>query len=135
MSKQQPRRSRLAPLAVIGALIALALLLFRCGPRLGLGGDDGDDPDPGAARTVAAPIADAAPARCQVRLAAAGLSVDGRTVEPAAAIEACRAAGAADVIVTGDARQGDWDALRAGLEGAGVELFVRGGGVAADAGP
>ena len=92
--------------------------------------DAGADPTADAA-TATAPATDArrtdaAPPRCQLRVDGEGVALDGRPASVAEAVTACTAAGAADVLVTGDAVQGTWDELRAALDGAGVKTFVRG---------
>lgn len=114
------RKRGLLVWAGIAGLIALAILYWRCGGGFGIGGGDGigagtDRPEP-----VMSTSADAAPRRCQLRLGASGISVDGKAATVADAVAACKAAGGADVIVTGDARQGDWDTLRSALDEAGV---------------
>ena len=42
------------------------------------------------------------------------------------AVAACKATDGALITVTGDARQGDWEELRAALEQSGVKIFTRG---------
>lgn len=72
-----------------------------------------------------------------MRLDASGLSLDGAASDQAAVMTACKAAGGADVVVTGDAVQGAWDGLRVALLEAGVEVYVRGaadGAAGGDAG-
>jgi hypothetical protein len=134
MAKPAPRRSsrRLLVATVVAAAIVLAVLYLRCRGGLGLGGGAVEGID---RRPEVRPAVDAAVARCQLRLARDGLTVDGRPASADEALTACRAAGAADVVVTGDARQGDWEALRAALEAGGVAPFVRGGPGPTDAGP
>ena len=105
--------------ATLVAILVVAFFLIRCGGGFGVGGKGGGGAGLGlgsgvqrATGPAPAPAIDAG-VRCQVRVDADG-----------------DAAGA-DVVVTGDARQGLWDELRSALEAAGVEAFVRGGGVAA----
>ena len=130
------RRRRLFAAAVVAVLV-LALLAIRCGGGFGLGGGDGlggrrGDPGSGAGPGSGSARA---PARCQLRVDATGVTVDGKPASTAAAVAACR--GGADVVVTGDARQGAWDELARALAAAGVATAVRGAGapVALDAGP
>ena len=117
--------------AGLGALIAAALLwLSQCGGGLGVLADGADwvRDRAGVARSDEAPPdgdAGAAIARCDLRLDRNGLSLAGRPVERDEAVKACARAGAADLLVTGDARYGDFEALHDALEGAGVEVYVR----------
>ncbi|MBK7073059.1 MAG: hypothetical protein IPH44_12225 [Myxococcales bacterium] len=129
---RQRRRRRLFAAAVIAALV-IALLAIRCGGGFGLGGGDGLGGGRGGAGTGSGSAR--APARCQIRVDATGVTVDGKPATPAAAVAACR--GGADVVVTGDARQGTWDELARALAAAGVATAVRGAGapIDVDAGP
>lgn len=120
-SKQVERRKKRGLLvwAAIAGLIALAILYWRCGGGFGFGGGSfgaGEGTGEGTAKKAA----DVSPKRCQLRLGATGITVDGKAATQAEAVAACKAAGGADVVVTGDARQGDWDALRSALDEAGV---------------
>lgn len=66
----------------------------------------------------------AAPTPCQVRVTAGGLTVnDALSTIPATTVR-CLPVGA-EVVVTGDAREGDWNALRAALDAAGVTWSLR----------
>ena len=109
-------------LALLG-LVILAFMFIRFGGGLGLGGDGGkgDGKGDGSAPLVV----DAGPARCAIRVAAAGITVDGTTATQAEAVERCRKSTGADVVITGDARQGDWDALRTALEAAKVPIYTK----------
>ncbi len=115
------RRRRLIFAAVWIALIALALVYVRCGGSWGLGGRGSGAGSGSGAGTAS----DGGPHRCALRIAASGVTVDGRAVTREAAVAICRSAGGADVVVTGDAREGDWEAVRAALEAAKVPVFVR----------
>ncbi|MDB4953235.1 MAG: hypothetical protein JWO36_804, partial [Myxococcales bacterium] len=68
---------------------------------------------------------DAGPRRCSIRVAAGGITVDGKPATRDQALQICRHTAGADVVVTGDARQGDWDQLKALLDAAKVHVFVR----------
>lgn len=130
MSPKQPaRRFRWGRLLVVGAIVAAAVLAFlylQCGSGWGFGPGSGKGEGKGSARPAVSTPLDAAVPRCQLRVDAAGVALEGKPVEIAAAVAACDKAGAADVVVTGDARQGQWDQLKAALDGAGVKSFVRG---------
>jgi hypothetical protein len=131
----RPPRRRGGLLLLLALVAVLAWLLGRCqgfglGPGGGLGGGDGagrgdGEGDGGRAGAAGgrAPDVDAGPRRCRLRLDAAGLTRDGRPLAIADAITACRPAGA-EVVVTGDARQGALDALREAFATAGVSLLT-----------
>ncbi len=117
---RRQRRRRLIVLSTVLALAILAILYLRCGRGLG-----GRDEGTGSAQPLATPIPDAAPrTHCALRLAAAGLSLDGESTSSDAAIAACKQA-TIEVLVTGDARQGDWDKLREALDAASIHYTVR----------
>ena len=137
------RRRRPVGLLLFLALLGALLLYFRCGDGLGLGlglwpGEEGaSDPDRSAAEVrdeVVPATGELRPAvggevpparRCQLRLDGGGLTVDGESTDATGAVARCRTAGAADLVVTGDAVYGQLESLRAALEGAGVPVFVR----------
>jgi hypothetical protein len=153
-NKEKPRRLRTLVLLAILAALVLAVLYVRCGHGFGLGGGGGSGLSPGsgtgsgtaigsgpasAAPKDAAPApGDAAPpAHCALRIDATGITLAGAPATQDAAVAACKSAGAADVLVTGDAVQGTWDQLRASLTAAGVSVYVHGaatvdGGAASD---
>ena len=109
------RRRRLIILLGWAVLVALAALYLRCGRGWGLGGGGGT----GTGSGTAAP----APHRCAVRVTAKGLELEGKPATQGAIIDACH--DGADVVVTGDARQGDWDALKAALDAAHIPTYTR----------
>jgi len=133
------RLRRLVVPAALVAAIALAVLYLRCGGGFGLGGGSGVGlgKGPGSAGSAGAGgsdstargaldrPSDAGVPRCQVRVTGAGLELDGAVATREAIVAACRTASAADVTVTGDARQGVWDDLKAALTAAGIATFVR----------
>jgi hypothetical protein len=127
---RKPRRLRkLLVLGALAALVVLAVIYARCGGGFGLGGGGGAGLSPGSGSGSASASAvgsakQAPPPRCQVRVDATGIHVDGKEVDQAGAVAACKPAAAADVLVTGDATQGTWDALRAALDQAGVATYV-----------
>jgi hypothetical protein len=112
------RRRRLAMLAVAAAILAVAVYFVTCGHGFGLGGT-------GKGSGVVAATADAGPRRCIVRVTASGYGLDGVSASRQAVVTACRTTTGAEVTVTGDARQGDWDELRAALEAAHVAILVK----------
>jgi hypothetical protein len=79
-------------------------------------------------------VVDAGVTRCALRLTAAGITVDGKSMTREEAITACKATQGADIIVTGDARTGDWEDLQKAMLEAKLEWVEQkagGGGSAA----
>jgi hypothetical protein len=107
--------------AVVGGGALLLLLLLR-GKGWGLGGrGDGADEQ----RTTDEPIAASRPpARCAVRVDSAGIQLDGAHSDLDTTVARCRAAGTADVLVTGAAIQGVVDRLLAALRAASVSVHL-----------
>lgn len=64
------------------------------------------------------------PTRPKIRLSSTGLTVDGRPASLGEVVIACQKAGACNVVVTGDARQGDWEILLNALVTAHVPFYV-----------
>jgi hypothetical protein len=121
----QRRRRKLATYSVFGVLLAAAIMFVRCGTGWGVGGGDGDGI--GAKGTGKANGSAAAqPQRCTVRVTAEGILVDGAKKTRDEAVATCKKTDGAMVTVTGDARQGDWDELRAALQAVGVKIYIRG---------
>jgi hypothetical protein len=112
------RRRLIVLVALLGAAIAAALYL-RCGKGWGTGGKG-----PGKGGGTGS-VGLQKPARCAVRLTATGITVDGKQVTRDEAVEVCKRTTGADVLVTGDARQGDWDDLRGAFERANIHVFAR----------
>ena len=124
VAKQLDRRQRRRRLVVLGiaiTAIVLAVLYLRCGRGWGLGSGSGNGNGSGSA----APSADAGPVRCSIRVTATGITVDGKPATRTEAVAVCKATTGADVIVTGDAREGDWTELRTALEAAHVEIYAK----------
>jgi hypothetical protein len=121
------RRKKLLILALVAALIIAAIMYLQFGKGWGLGGGKGKDKGtgPGSARGIAM-MPDAGPARCTVRVNAEGISVDGTKATRDEAVALCKKTEGAMVTLTGDARQGDWDELRAALQAVGVKIYIRG---------
>ena len=123
VAKQLERRSRrrkLFSFLIVAAAVALAIAYLQCGSGFGLGGGGkgkGSGVGPGSSRE---------PARCTIRVAADGIFVDGAKKTRDEAVAHCKKTDGAMVTVTGDARQGDWDELRAALEAVGVKIYLRG---------
>jgi hypothetical protein len=125
VAKELDRRKRRRRLMFLGAwagLIVLAVLYLRCGQGWGTGGKgSGSGPGTGTAQ----PAADAGPRRCAIRVDSKGITVDGTLTNQDKAVDVCRRTAGADVVVTGDARQGLWDDLKAVLDAAKIPIFLR----------
>jgi hypothetical protein len=120
--EKRKRRRRAISLVVIAAIVALAITYLQCGSGFGLGGGKG----PGKGGEGSGISKSNEPARCTVRVSAEGIFVDGAKTTRDDAVKACKKTDGAMVTVTGDARQGDWDELRAALEAVGVKIYLRG---------
>ncbi|HUJ58168.1 MAG TPA: hypothetical protein VLX92_06740 [Kofleriaceae bacterium] len=107
-------RRRALWLACVAAAIALAVLYLRCGRGWGTGGGGGTGAGP----------ASAPPAYCELRMDAAGLTSGGTPIARGDAVALCRERGAAHLVITGDAREGDVRALEAALDAAHVATSV-----------
>ncbi len=121
------RRRRLLLFVIWAALIVAAALYLRCGRGWGIGGGKGAKTGSGSgigSGSALAPVMQ--PARCTIRVTADGITVDGAKKTRDEAVDACKKTDGAMVTVTGDARQGDWDELRAALEAVGVKIYMRG---------
>ncbi len=115
------RRRKLLLLALLGASIALAIVYGTCGHGWGLGAGGGKGEGENTAATV-----DATPRRCAIQVAREGITVDGAKATRDEVVAACKkAGGGADVVVTGDAREGDWKDLEAALAAAKIKPYVR----------
>lgn len=125
-------RRKLLLWAAILALIAAAAMYLTCGRGFGLGGlgkGAGEPGGPGSAHTLVGPQ------RCAIRVTASGITVDGKPMPSDEAVTTCKAMAGADVVVTGDARQGDWELLKAALQAADVKDIVVHEPAPAGAGP
>ena len=128
LDRRRMRRRLLVWLLVLAALVVAALYL-TCGRGFGLGGKgkgEGSGSGPGSGEGSVSPLmsaVDAGPRRCEVRVAASGITVDGKPATVAEAVTACKTATAAEVLVTGGARQGDWEDLKAAFDGAGIQIL------------
>lgn len=123
------RRRKLFVWALLLTAIVLAALHLTCGRGWGLGGKGkgagpGSGPGSGSGSVQAPPpIADAGPRRCDVRVAAGGITVGGRPATLDEAVAACRETEAAEIRVTGGARRGDREDVQAAFERAGIQIL------------
>ncbi len=125
LDRRQTQRKVLLLALVVGAIIA-AISYLTCGQGFGLGGKGkGSGAGAGSGPGTASAIIDAGPKRCAVRVDASGTTVDGTPATADQIVAACKLSTGADVTVTGDARQGDWDAVRAALEAAEIPIEKR----------
>jgi hypothetical protein len=120
--EKRSRRRKLVSFAVVAALVALAITYLQCGSGFGLGGGKGK----GKGGEGVGSAKSNEPARCTIRVSAEGIFVDGTKTTRDEAVKHCKKTDGAMVTVTGDARQGDWDELRAALEAVGVKIYLRG---------
>lgn len=120
MDRRKTRR-RVAVLVLLVAAAIAAVMFLRCGSGLGLGGSGKET----GKRIGSAITADPRPTRCAIRLARKELTVDGKRATRAEAVKVCKLTSGAEVLITGDARQGDWDDLRAALEAANIPYLTR----------
>lgn len=126
LDRRQMRRKLVFWALLVGAIV-LAALYLTCGKGFGLGGKgkgagkgEGAGPGPGSVQPLLSAPVDAGPIRCEVRVAASGITVGGKPATVDEAVAACKAATGTDVLVTGGARQGDWEDLKAAFERAGI---------------
>jgi hypothetical protein len=115
-------RRKLGLWSVLLAIVAAAAMYLRCGAGFGLGGG-GKGPGEGGESTQTQRAA-TGPVRCALRLSGTGITVDGKPMSRDDAAAACKAIGGADLIVTGDAREGDRPALLRALGAAGITDIV-----------
>ena len=124
VAKELDRRQRRRKLLVLGGgatAIVLAVLYLRCGGGWGFGGEgSGSGPGPGSGSGSAV-----AAKRCEVRVSKSGITIENRPATRAEVVATCTPIGAADVVVTGDAREGDWDDLRQAMEAAKIDISLR----------
>src|SRR4051812_50208925 len=102
-------------LGALAVAIVLAVTYLTCGRGFGGGGaGKGEGSGPGKPATAH---------RCALRGPATGIIADGKPLARGAGVAACP--DGADVVVTGDARQGDWDDLKNALDAAKVPYFMK----------
>lgn len=118
LDRRRMRRRMTVWTTLLAAAIAAAMYL-RCGGGWGTGGKGAGEG--GATKGTASEAA----ARCSIRLSAKGITVNDKAMTREQAIAACKGKIGADVLITGNARQGDWDELRGALEAAGITFFTR----------
>jgi hypothetical protein len=111
-------------LLLLLAAIIFAVQHLTCGRGFGLGGAGRGGKGSGSQAPGSA-TSETGPRRCQIRVSASGINVDGKPATREQAVETCKATTGADVVVTGDARQGDWSQLEAALKGANVTIYKR----------
>jgi hypothetical protein len=111
-------RRRVVGWTALLAAVAAGAMYLRCGDGFGLGGK-GPGKGPDSPRTLSESR------RCAVRVAAGGITVDGKPMLLDRAVEVCKATAGADIVITGDAREGNGEDLKRALEAAGVPTFMR----------
>jgi hypothetical protein len=123
IERRRLRRRLLLWLVLLGAVV-LAAMYATCGSGWGLGGNGKGKGEGDGTNTPQTAVGDAQPKRCTIRIAAAGITVDGAKATREQAVKKCKATAGADVTVTGGAKQGDFDELRGALEAAGISFRV-----------
>ena len=124
VAKQLDRRRirrRLLVWTALLAIVVVAAMYLTCGHGFGLGGagpGSGEGPGPGSVKALTGAK------RCAIRVTAAGITVDGKPRPRDEVVAACAATAGADVVITGDARQGEWKDLEAALRAASVSDIV-----------
>jgi len=106
-------------LALVGGGALLVWLLVSGGGGFGGSGNAGAA---GAAASPPPPAPAPPPPPCKVRIDILGVHVDGKPVDVKTAIERCRASKRAEVVVTGDARQGTKDDVMRSFAAAGIAV-------------
>ena len=122
LDRRQQRRKVVLWLALLGA-IALAIVYGTCGAGWGLGGRGKGDGDGSGKALISGD--DAGPRRCAIFVAKEGITVDGVKMSRKEAVAACKQTAGADVVVSGDARRGDWTDLKAALDAAKIPVFKK----------
>jgi hypothetical protein len=105
---------RIIAVLLLVAAVALGIYFLSCN---GKGG--------GLTASTGSSSTSGTPPRCAVRVAATGITVDGKPTAKDAVVAACKGRPGADVVVTGDAREGDWDDLKAALDAGGVTIYLK----------
>jgi hypothetical protein len=126
LDRRRMRRKLLVWALLVGALV-LAALYATCGSGWGLGGKGkgkgaGSGPGSGSVQGLLS-TTDAGPRRCAIRIAAGGITADGKPATVEQAVAACKDATAAEILVTGGAREGDWEDLKVALERAKIQIL------------
>jgi hypothetical protein len=131
MSRRRQQRGaggRLLIWAFVLGLLVAGLMYLRCGEGLGFGPGGGDDGDHGRAdqKEEVRPAVGEPVRRCQLRVDAKGVTLDGKPSEVDGAVKACKeAGGGAELVITGDAVYGTQEELKTALDKAGVPVLVR----------
>ena len=122
LDKRQ-RRRKLTWFGVWAALIVAAVVYLHCGDGLGVGGSgkgSGSGKGTGSSTSTSTSTS-TSEKRCQVRVAADGVTSDGKPATDKQIVEKCKGV---DVIVTGDAREGAWKQLCDALDAAHVAIVM-----------
>jgi murein DD-endopeptidase MepM/ murein hydrolase activator NlpD len=125
MTRDRERSHTGRTVAVVGGGALFLWLLFR-GRGWGLGGSgtgDGGGAGAGSSSSLPLPTTTVEPRRCKVRVASNGITVDGKPTTVAEAVAACKSTQGAEVVVTGGARQSDFEAMQTALQRAGIHTL------------
>jgi hypothetical protein len=118
---RRQRRRKLILLAVWAALIAAAVLYLRGGKGWGIGGDGSGSGSGSGSANASGSSASPGEQRCPVRVGNDGVTLDGKAATAHLIIESCKAV---DVVVTGDAKEGEWKQLCQALDAAHVAIVM-----------
>ena len=121
LDKRQ-RRRKLGWLGVWATLIALAVIYLRCGNGWGTGDGEGSaGKGSGSAKATSTNTSTTGEKRCAIRVANDGTTMEGKPATAKQIITKCKAV---DVVVTGDAKEGEWKQLCGALDGAHVAIVM-----------
>jgi hypothetical protein len=119
LDKRQ-RRRRMSWLGVWAVLIVLAVTYLRCGRGWGTGDGDGSGSGSGKGSSTSTSTS-TNEKRCNVRVGSEGVTLEGKAAKREAVVAKCKAV---DVVVTGDAREGEWKQLCNALDAAHVAIVM-----------
>ena len=120
LDKRQ-RRRKMTWWAVWAALIAAAVMYLRCGTGWGTGDGEGSaGKGSGSSKSTVTPTSPGEK-RCAIRVAGDGTTMAGKPATAKQIISTCKGV---DVVVTGDAKEGEWKHLCDALDGAHVAIVM-----------
>jgi hypothetical protein len=122
-SRKKSHKGKVLAIGVV-TLAGIIAYWLECGGGFGFGiGGFGGRRDR-ATETESRNHAPLDPMPCDLRLDAEGLHRSGKPITIAQAIDACRASGRAQLLVTGDAKYGELERTRQAFDQANIKLFT-----------
>ena len=118
---RRQRRRKMTWWAVWAALIAAAVMYLRCGNGWGTGDGEGSAGKGSGSSKITSTNAGSGEKRCAIRVASDGTTMAGKPATAKQIIEKCKAV---DVVVTGDAREGEWKQVCGALDAAHVAIVM-----------